>query len=220
MTKEKVALITGASRGLGAAIGEALACDDLHVILAARTVGSLEQLYDKIVNSGGNASILPIDITDETAIKKSCIYIHNRWKKIDFWFHTALVAPALSPVDHIDAEELRISLEVNVISTSMLITNLSPLLKNSINSKAIFFDDPITTKKYHTSYCIGKLAQINLVKKWKDENSKKNLDILIETPAPMATATRAKFYPGENKTILSSTKQQAIEIVSLSLIHI
>ena len=214
MTKEKVALITGASRGLGAAIGEALACDGLHVILAARTVGSLEQLYDKIVNSGGTASILPIDITDETAIKKSCIYIHNRWKKIDFWFHTALVAPALSPVDHIDAEELRISLEVNVISTSMLITNLSPLLKNSINSKAIFFDDPITTKKYHTSYCLGKLAQINLVKKWKDENSKKNLDILIETPAPMATATRAKFYPGENKTILSSTKQQAIEIVS------
>ena len=151
---------------------------------------------------------------NESAIKKSCIYIHNRWKIIDFWFHTALVAPALSPVDHIDAEELRISLEVNVISTSMLITNLSPLLKNSINSKAIFFDDPITTKKYHTSYCIGKLAQINLVKKWKDENSKKNLDILIETPAPMATATRAKFYPGENKTVLSSTKQQAIEIVS------
>ena len=157
---------------------------------------------------------MPLDITDETAIKQSCLSIYKRWKKIDYWIHTAILAPALSPVDHIDPVELRKSLEVNIISTSMLITNLGPLLKNSSKSKAIFFDDPTVSKKYHTPYCIGKLAQLGLVRKWQDENSDTSLDIIIETPTPMATATRAKFYPGEDKKALSTTRQQASEIVS------
>jgi NADP-dependent 3-hydroxy acid dehydrogenase YdfG len=214
LTNAKIALITGASRGLGAAMSEALAFNGFHTILVARTVGSLEQLYDNIIKNEGTASILPLDITDETAIKQSCLSIYERWKKIDYWIHTAILAPALSPVDHIDPVELRKSLEVNIISTSMLITNLGPLLKNSSKSKAIFFDDPTVSKKYHTPYCIGKLAQLGLVRKWQDENSDKGLDIIIETPAPMATATRAKFYPGEDKKALSTTRQQASEIVS------
>ena len=95
-----------------------------------------------------------------------------------------------------------------------MITNLKPLLKNSEKSKAIFFNDPAIKKKYHTSYGVSKTAQLYLVNKWKDENSVQSLDILIETPDPMATATRAKFYPGEDRTKLVKPNQQAKEIVS------
>ena len=83
--KKNIALITGASRGLGSAISESLALEGFHTILVGRTVGSLEALYDKIVNNGGTASVLPLDIRNEEAVKKSCIIIYERWKKLDLW---------------------------------------------------------------------------------------------------------------------------------------
>lgn len=213
-TRDNIALITGASRGLGSAISHELALKKFHTILAARTIGSLEEVYDRIIGVGGTASVLPLDIMDEESIKKSCLTIYDRWKKIDLWVHTAINAPALSPVEHIDAKDLKHSIEINVISTSRLITNLKPLLKNSKKSKAIFFYDPVINKKYHTSYGISKTAQLYLVSKWKEENSVQTLDILIETPNPMATTTRAKFYPGEDVTKLCALKKQAREIVT------
>ena len=212
--KEHIALITGASRGLGSAISQELALQSFHTILAARTTGSLEAIYDRIISAGGTASVLPLDITDEEAIKKSCIVIYERWGKLDLWVHTAINAPALSPVEHIDSREFKKTLEVNVISTSRLINNLSPLLKKSKKSKAIFFDDPTSRKKYHTSYGISKISQIHLINKWKQENSKNNPNIFIETPAPMETTTRQKFYPGEDKMKLTKPLKQAKEIVS------
>jgi len=207
--RNEIALITGASRGIGAALALNLASLGYHLILVARTVGALEELDDRIREIGGSATLLPLDVTDEIAIKKSCLAIFNRWKKIDLWIHTAIHAPALSPTNHIDSKELTKTLATNAIATSLLITNLSPLLNQSKNGKAVFFNDSATQKKYHVAYGASKVAQLFLVKSWKVENPKKSLQIIIEEPAPMATKTREKFYPGEDKSKLSDPETEA-----------
>ena len=207
--RNEIALITGASRGIGAALALNLASLGYHLILVARTVGALEELDDRIRENGGSASLLPLDVTDEVAIKKSCLEIFNRWKKIDLWVHTAIHAPALSPTDHIDSKELTKTLATNAIATSLLITNLSPLLKQSKHGKAVFFNDSTIQKKYHVAYGATKVAQLFLVNSWKSENQQNSLQIIIEEPAPMATKTREKFYPGEDKSKLADPETEA-----------
>lgn len=206
---KQIALVTGASRGIGAALALNLASLGYHVILVARTVGALEALDDRIQEIGGSATLLPLDITNEVAVQKSCLMIFNRWKKIDVWVHTAIHAPALSPTDHIDSKELIKTITTNAIATSLLIVNLSPLLKQSENGKAIFFNDNTIHKKYHVAYGVSKLAQLFLVKSWQSENQQKSLQIIIAEPTPMATKTREKFYPGEDKNKLSDPETEA-----------
>ena len=93
---KKIALVTGASRGLGAAVSEALAENNYHVIAIARTTGALEELDDRIQSKGGSATLVPLDITDEEAVKRMCILIHERWGGLDLWVHCAIHASPLS----------------------------------------------------------------------------------------------------------------------------
>ena len=100
-TDQKIALVTGASRGLGAAVAQKLATDGYHVIAVARTTGALEELDDRIQADGGSATLAPFDITDEEAIKRMCISVHQRWGGLDLWVHCAIHTAPLSPVGHI-----------------------------------------------------------------------------------------------------------------------
>ena len=204
-------LITGASRGLGAALALQLA-QKFHVIAVAKTAGGLEELDDRIQASGGQATLAPLDITDVNAVRHLCRSIHDRWGGLQIWAHCAIHAAPLSPANCIDSRDLAKSIKLNVTTTGMLIPNVAPLLHD--NGKAIFFDDPCDGEKFFGSYGATKAAQIALAKSWQAETVKTGPKVEIITPAPMPTATRARFYPGEDRSALTSCDSEAARITT------
>ena len=204
-------LITGASRGLGAALALQLA-QKFHIIAVAKTTGGLEELDDRIQASGGQATLAPLDITDVNAVRHLCRSIHDRWGGLHLWAHCAIHAAPLAPADCIDARDWEQSLKLNVTSTGMLIPNIAPLLQSS--GTAVFFDDPCDGKKFFGSYGATKSAQIALARSWQAETAKTGPIVKILTPAPMPTATRARFYPGEDRSALSSCDSEAARIIA------
>ena len=207
----KTALITGASRGLGAALAEAL-CDTHHIIAVAKTTGALEELDDRIQSRGGSATLAPMDITNADAMATLCRGIYDRWGSLDLWLHTAVHAAPLAPTDHIDAKDMAKSVACNVTATSTLITYVAPLLAQS--GQAVFFDDPVVATKFFGSYGATKAAQIALAKSWQSEAVAIGPRVHIMTPAPMPTATRARFHPGEDRESLNTPQSQAAEILA------
>lgn len=207
----KTALITGASRGLGAALAEALGPTH-HIIAVARTTGALEELDDRIQAKGGSATLAPMDITNPDAMATLCRGIHDRWGSLDLWMHTAVHAAPLTPTDHIDSKDMAKSVAGNITATATLITYVSPLLGQS--GAAVFFDDPRAGQKFFGSYGATKAAQIALARGWASETAKTGPKVHILTPAPMATATRARFFPGEDRAPLADTHAQAAEVLA------
>ena len=207
----KTALITGASRGLGAALAEAL-CDTHHIIAVAKTTGALEELDDRIQARGGQATLAPMDITNDGAMATLCRGIHDRWGNLDMWLHTAVHAAPLAPTSHIDSKDFAKSVNANVTATATLITYIAPLLGQS--GQAVFFDDPRAGTEFFGSYGATKGAQIALAKSWQAESQTTGPKVHILTPAPMPTATRARFYPGETKDSLASPKDQAVALLA------
>ena len=204
-------LITGASRGLGAALALQLA-QNFHIIAVAKTTGGLEELDDRIQASGGQATLAPHDITDVNAVRHLCRSIHDRWGGLHLWAHCAIHAAPLAPANCIDARDWEKSIKLNVTSTGMLIPNIAPLLQSS--GTAVFFDDPCGGKKFFGSYGSTKLAQIALARSWQAETAKTGPIVKILTPAPMPTATRARFYPGEDRSALRSCDSEAARIIA------
>ncbi|MBW4707950.1 SDR family oxidoreductase [Roseobacter sp. YSTF-M11] len=195
----KTALITGASRGLGAALAEALAPTH-HIIAVAKTTGALEELDDRIQARGGSATLAPMDVTNADAMATLCRGIFERWKKLDLWLHTAVHAAPLAPADHIDAKDFAKSVACNVTATATLISYIAPLL--GARGHAVFFDDPNAGEKFFGSYGATKSAQIALAQSWQAETRKTGPGVSILTPPPMPTATRARFFPGEDRAAL------------------
>jgi NAD(P)-dependent dehydrogenase (short-subunit alcohol dehydrogenase family) len=209
----KTALITGASRGLGAAMAEALAPTH-HIIAVARTVGALEELDDRIQARGGSATLAPMDITDPKAMATLCRGIHDRWGTLDLWIHTAIHAAPLSPADHVDARDWQKSIATNATATSVLIPYVSPLL--GTKGTACFFDDPHADgRKFFSTYGATKAAQITLARGWAAETEKTGPKVLVLTPEPMATATRARFFPGEDRNALRTPPDEARRLLAL-----
>ena len=211
------ALVTGASRGLGAALALELAARDVHVIAVARTTGALEELDDRIKATGGSATLAPIDITDNDAVAHLCYSIHQRWGQLDLLVHSAIHAPPLCPAAHIDARDLDKTIATNIRATALLIVNAEPLLKAAKHSKALFFDDPLKGEKFHTTYGMSKAAQIQIASNWQAECAKSGPSVKILTPAPMPTATRARFYPGENRDALTACQSEAKRLLDAAL---
>lgn len=209
---QKTALITGASRGLGTALAEALAATH-HIIAVGRTVGALEELDDRIKARGGHATLAPMDITDTGAMQTLCRGIHDRWGRLDLWLHTAIHAAPLTPSDHIDAKDLQKSVAVNITATSTLINYTAPLLCQQ--GQAVFFDDPVAGQKFFGSYGATKSAQIALTRSWQAETGRIGPRVSILTPQPMPTATRARFYPGEDRSALNDIHAEAKRLMTL-----
>ena len=205
------ALITGASRGLGAALAEAL-CLSHHVIAVAKTAGALEELDDRIQEKGGHATLAPMDVTNADAMATLCRGIFDRWGHLDLWMHTAIHAAPLAPAPHIDAKDLRKSIDGNVTATATLIAYVSPLLGET--GQAVFFDDPRGGEKFFGSYGATKAAQIALARSWQAETVKTGPKVHVLTPEPMPTATRARFFPGEDRAPLQSPASQAAAILA------
>jgi NAD(P)-dependent dehydrogenase (short-subunit alcohol dehydrogenase family) len=216
---QKIALITGASRGLGAALTEDLAARGWHVLAVARTLGALEELDDRIKANrqpgGGALTLAPMDVTNDDAMRHLCRSVHDRWGHADLWVHTAIHAAPMAPAAHMDAKDWEKSIAVNVRATGNLISMVEPLLRAAPAATALFLDDPRGGAKFFAAYGATKAAQIALARSWQAETVKTGPRVLIETPAPMPTATRARFFPGEDRTKLADPRAEAARLVAL-----
>lgn len=216
---QRIALVTGASRGLGFAISAGLAARGWHVVAVARTVGGLEELDDSVKALGlpgaGTLTLAPMDITNDDAMAHLCRSVHNRWGRADLWVHTAIHAAPLSPANFIDAKDWDRSVATNVRATGVLIPMVAALMQPAETATAFFLDDPRGGEMYYGAYGATKAAQIALARSWQRESAKIGPRVLIETPAPMATATRARFHPGEDRAPLADVRAEAARLIDL-----
>ena len=208
---EQLALITGASRGLGYALALEL-CKTHHIVAVAKTTGALEELDDQIKAQGGAATLAPMDINNEAAMATLCRGIFDRWGKLDIWLHTAVHAAPLAPADHIDLTDMAKSIDTNLTAVTRLIGYVSPLLGQ--DGHAVFFDDARAGEKFFGAYGATKTAQTALVRSWATETQRTGPKASMLSPSAMPTATRARFFPGEDRKTLSDCETQAKILMS------
>jgi NAD(P)-dependent dehydrogenase (short-subunit alcohol dehydrogenase family) len=212
----KIALVTGASRGLGSALAEQLALRGWHVVAVARTVGGLEDLDDRVRRAGlpgaGALTLAPMDVTNDDAMRHLCRSIHDRWGGLSLWVHAAIHAAPLAPAGHIDQKDWEKSLATNTRATGMLIPMVEPLLRAQ-DGTALFLDDPRAGQPFFGAYGATKAAQMALARSWQAENAKHGPRVVISEPAPLPTATRARFFPGEDRTKLADVQAEAARIL-------
>ncbi|MFT4012888.1 MAG: SDR family NAD(P)-dependent oxidoreductase [Paracoccus sp. (in: a-proteobacteria)] len=214
MTKSsKIALITGASRGLGAALAETLAAKGWHILALARTSGALEELDDRIRKAGGSATLAPMDLGQAEPMAGLAQAIAGRWGGVDLWAHCAVHAAPLSPAGHVDAKDFQKSVDLNIVAVRGLIALIEPLLR-ARRGQALFFDDPRAGQKFFGSYGATKAAQIALARSWQAETESIGPRVTVATPAPMPTATRARFFPGEDRARLTPCRHEAERILA------
>lgn len=210
-----IALVTGASRGLGAALAETLALRGWQVVAVARTAGGLEEADDRARAGGaaGAMTLAPLDITDDGAMRHLCRSIHDRWARIDLWAHAAIHAAPLSPAGHLDPRDWERSVAVNLRAPGLLIPLVEPLLRAAPAGTALFFDDPRGGRPFFGAYGATKAGQIALARSWQAETARIGPRVAIAVPDPMPTATRARFFPGEDRTPLADPRDQAARIL-------
>ena len=214
-----LALVTGASRGLGAALALEFCARGWHVVAVARTVGGLEELDDRVKALGlpgaGGLTLAPMDVNEQAAMAHLCRSIHDRWGGLQAWAHPAVHAAPLAPMGSLDGRDWEKSLATNAMAVGKLIPLVEPLLRAG-RGTAMFFDDAFRAgAKFFGAYGASKAAQMALARSWQAETISIGPKILIETPAPMPTATRARFFPGEDRRKLTEPRVEAARLVAL-----
>ncbi|MDO5658833.1 MAG: SDR family oxidoreductase [Paracoccus sp. (in: a-proteobacteria)] len=213
---QKIALVTGASRGLGAAMAEGLARRGYHILAVARTSGALEELDDRIQAAGGSATLAPMDVSVAEAMIQLAGAVAQRWGGLDLWAHCAIHAAPLNPANQIDPRDWIKSLDINLSATQGLIRLMHPLLL-ARKGVAIIPDDDVAGRPYLASYGATKAAQMSLAHSWQAETERLGPRVLTPRPAPMPTALRARFYPGENRDALARCADEAEAILAEAL---
>jgi NAD(P)-dependent dehydrogenase (short-subunit alcohol dehydrogenase family) len=214
----KVALVTGASRGIGAATATALAAQGAHVILTARTAKDLEAVEDTIFSAGGNATIAPLDLTDGDSISRLAVAVTERWGKLDILVLNAAMLGTLSPVPAIDGAEFARLLTLNVTAQQVMIASFDALLRKSEEGRLVALTSSVgaSPRAFWGAYGASKAALENLVECYGDEV--KNLSqvrTLIVDPGRTRTAMRAKAYPGEDPSTVKEPTVVADAIVQM-----
>lgn len=206
-------LVTGAARGLGYELALAFARRGHHVVAVARTTGGLEALDDAIQGAGGHATLAPMDITDDGAMQHLCRGIHDRWGGLAVWAHTAIHAAPLTPTQMIDPKDWDKCVAINLEATRRLIAYVAPLLGQS--GQALFFaDDTTRGAKFFGSYGATKAAQTALAQSWAAETAKIGPKVHVLPTPPMPTATRARFFPGEDRDALTPVAETAAGLLA------
>jgi NAD(P)-dependent dehydrogenase (short-subunit alcohol dehydrogenase family) len=201
----RVALVTGASRGIGYAAAKALATAGAHVIAVARTAGALEDLDDEI-KKGGNAgaTLVPLDLRDFDALDRLGASIHQRWGKLDAFFGNAGVLGVLTPLSHLEPKVWQEAVDVNVTANWRLIRSLDPLLRKSDAGRALFVTTGAARK--HTPfwgvYAVTKAALESLVLTYAAECDSTNVKVNLLSPGPLRTRMRMRAMPGEDPETL------------------
>lgn len=216
----RVALVTGASRGLGAALAEELARRGWHVVAVARTQGALEELDDRVraAQAGGSAgglTLAPADLTDEDAVRRLCRAVHDRWGGAGLWAHAAIHGGPLSPAGSIEGRDLDRAIALNLRGTAFLIAMVEPLLRAG-DGTALFFDDPRPGSAFAGAYGATKSAQIALARAWQREGARIGPRVVIGAPLPMATRLRSGFHPGEDHALLARPADEAARLLDMA----
>jgi len=214
----KLALVTGASRGIGYEIALQMARGGAHVIAVARTVGGLEELDDAIKAAGGEATLVPLDLTDFEGIDRLGGVIAERWGRLDILVANAGVLGTITPVAQMKAKTFDEVMAVNVTGTWRLIRSVDPLLRSAEAGRAIVISSSVAhkVKSYWGGYAASKAAIDMLVRVWAAENAKGALRINLVNPGPTRTHMRAQAMPGENPDTLPTPAQTAARIVPLA----
>ena len=221
MTKNlesKLALVTGASRGIGAATAEALAAAGAHVIVTARTEAGLIEVDDRIAAAGGAATIAPFDLKDGEAIDRLAAAVANRWGRLDILVLNAATLGSLTPVPHIDPKEFDTVVALNLTANWRLIRAFDPLLRASEAGRLITLTSSVasTPRAYWGTYAATKAALDSLVLTYGEEV--KNITpvrVAIVDPGATATVMRARAFPGEDAATLKPPAVVADAIVAL-----
>jgi NAD(P)-dependent dehydrogenase (short-subunit alcohol dehydrogenase family) len=214
----QLALVTGASRGIGAATAEALAAAGAHVVLTARDGKALEAVEERIFAAGGSATIAPVDLADPDGIARLAAAVTERWGKLDVMVHCAAVLPDLTPVTAIDQTALSRALTTNVLAIQALLARFDPLLRKSADPRLIHLTTSVTTKPraYWGAYAASKAAGEVLVDCYAQEvRNTSKVRVAIVDPAATRTAMRAKAYPGEDPASLKAPEAVAARLIAL-----
>lgn len=214
----QIALVTGASRGIGYEIARQLARCGAHVIAVARTVGGLEELDDTIKAEGGVATLVPLDLTDMDGIDRLGGVIAERWWKLDILVANAGILGSLTPVGQIKAKDFDRVMATNLTSTWRLIRSVDPLLREAADGRALVISSSVAhkVKPYWGAYAASKSAIDMLVRVWAAENAKTNLRINLVDPGATRTRMRAQAVPGEAPDSLPTPAQTAAKIIALT----
>lgn len=216
----RIALVTGASRGIGYAVAKELARRGAHVVALARTQGALEELDDEIRALGGEATLVPCDLTDYEALDRLGLALYERWKKLDILVGNAGMLGTLSPLGHLDPKEWDKTFATNVTANWRLIRSLDPLLRQSDAGRVVFLSSGAghraDLRPYWGLYGTTKAALDALARFYAAETlNTSNVRVMLANPGPLRTAMRARAMPGEDPMTLKTPADIAPKIVDL-----
>ena len=216
---DRIALVTGASRGIGYATALSLARGGAHVVALARTIGGLEELDDAVRAAGGSATLTPLDIRDYPALYRLAAALNERYGRLDVLVGNAAIAGVPSPLDHIEPKAWDESLAINVTANWHLIRAMNPLLRLSDTGRAVFITSGVATsaRAYWAPYSVSKAALDVLVRTYAEETSSTNVRVNLFNPGPTRTRMRALAMPGEDPATLPAPDEVAAKIVNLCL---
>jgi NAD(P)-dependent dehydrogenase (short-subunit alcohol dehydrogenase family) len=203
----RIALVTGASRGIGAAIAEALAASGAHVVLTARSAADLELAEERIHQAGGTATIAPLDLIETDSIAKLAAAIAQRWDRLDLLVLNAATLGSLSPVAQIDGKEFSRVLTLNVLANQALIAGFDPLLRKSEAGRLIAVTSSVGSqpRAYWGAYGASKAALETLALAYAEEvRNLSPVRVAVLDPGATATAMRARAFPGEDPATLKT----------------
>jgi NAD(P)-dependent dehydrogenase (short-subunit alcohol dehydrogenase family) len=214
----RIAVVTGASRGIGFQVAKGLAAAGAHVVAVARTVGGLEELDDAIRGLGGSATLVPLDMQDFPAIDRLGEAIHKRWGKLDVLVANAAILGQLSPLGHVPPKVWDEVIAVNLTANWRLIRSLDPLLRQSDAGRAIFLSSVAASKclPYWGPYSVSKAALEALVRTYAAETRNTAVRVVAVDPGATRTAMRAKAMPGEDPKTLPKPSEIVPNIVEMA----
>ena len=215
----KIALVTGASRGIGAAVAEHYAREGAHLLLTARTVGGLEEVDDKIRAAGGTATLVPLDLRDFIKIDELAAAVYERFKKLDVLVGNAAEFGTFSPLGHIDPKLWTEIVDLNLTANWRLIRAMDPLLRAAPHGRAIFVTSGIarSPRAYWGPYAVSKAGLEVLVKTYAAEVATTNVRANLIGPGVVRTRLRARVFPGEDPVTLPPPESVTEAFVQLAL---
>ncbi len=216
--KDRIALVTGASRGIGRAVAERFAREGAHVVATARTVGGLEELDDAIKAAGGTPTLVPLDLAKPNGIEELGQAIFDRFKRLDVLVANAAVAAPLGPVSQLAPKAWEESIVLNMTSSWRLIRSMEPLLKVSPAGRAIFVTSGVTKMipAYFGAYTATKAGMEALVYTWCKEIEKTSIKANLLSPGAVRTQMRAGAFPGEDPQTVTPPEAIAGVFVDLA----
>ena len=215
----KIALITGASRGIGAAVAERFASEGAHLVLAARTIGGLEEVDDAVRAAGGSATLVPVDLRDFVKIDELAAALFERWGRLDILVGNAAEFGVFSPLGHIDPETWTEVMDLNLTANWRLIRAMDPLLRAAPAGRAIFVTSGVARGvfPYWGPYAVGKAGLEMLVKIYAGEIAKTRVRATLIDPGIVRTRLRARAFPGEDPRRLPPPESVADAFLTLAL---